>query len=268
LITIYDTKISLQWEGTANDGTEVKGSLTIPEVSHETTLDGSSDYIYRWSLTTASSPAVDALYQLAKSRLPPLLEAKFAEFPKAIVQSHGKDLTVSAGLSPASTLSENGSIATDVKGSTTTLGQAKPTPKPAAKVNTKTVEVESHFRASADDLFSLFTDEKRIPIWSRAPAQSNPQPGADYSLFGGGVKGKYVSLTSAKEIVQTWELQSPVWPAGHSATMTTIFDQSTDSTKVTFSLAGVPIGIEDEIKRNVEGYYVHGLRSIGLGSEL
>jgi hypothetical protein len=46
LITIYDCKVVLAWEGTASDGTEVKGTLTIPEVSHEQ-LDGLEDYTVR-----------------------------------------------------------------------------------------------------------------------------------------------------------------------------------------------------------------------------
>ena len=45
LITIYDCKIDLKWSGIASDGTEVKGKLKIPEVSHEITLDGLSDYV-------------------------------------------------------------------------------------------------------------------------------------------------------------------------------------------------------------------------------
>lgn len=36
--------MSLNWEGTASDGTEVNGSIDIPEVSHEITLDGLSNY--------------------------------------------------------------------------------------------------------------------------------------------------------------------------------------------------------------------------------
>lgn len=39
------------------------------------------------------------------------------------------------------------------------------------KVNAALVEVEATFQAAADDLFSLLTDEKRIPAWSRAPAK-------------------------------------------------------------------------------------------------
>jgi activator of HSP90 ATPase len=44
--------------------------------------------------------------------------------------------------------------------------------------------------------------------------QSQAKPDTEYSLFGGGVRGKYISLTPQKEIVQTWALQSPTWPTG------------------------------------------------------
>ena len=47
LLTIYDCKVELKWTGKAEDGTEVKGRLTIPEVSHEITLDGISEYQVR-----------------------------------------------------------------------------------------------------------------------------------------------------------------------------------------------------------------------------
>ena len=99
-----------------------------------------------------------------------------ATFPGAIIDAHGKDLTVSADpsrsgtpapssatLGPAPVASSSSSVAP------ATAPKAKVTEKP--KVNATTVVVEAEFRASADDLFSLLTDEKRIPAWSRAPAQ-------------------------------------------------------------------------------------------------
>lgn len=91
-------------------------------------------------------------------------------------------------------------------------------------------------------------------------------------MFGGGVKGKFVSLSPPKEFVQTWALSSPTWPSGkcpsvltiawrmltnntdHFATLTTTLDQGSDSTKVTWSLKGVPLGMEEEITRNLQGY--------------
>ena len=44
--------------------------------------------------------------------------------------------------------------------------------------------------------------------------QSAAAPDTEYELFGGGVRGKYISLTPGKEIKQTWALRSPTWPDG------------------------------------------------------
>lgn len=40
----------------------------------------------------------------------------------------------------------------------------------------------------------------------------------------------------------------------HNATLTTTLNEKVDSTTMTLSLNGVPLGMEDEIKRNLEGY--------------
>lgn len=268
LITIYDCKVQLEWSGTASDGTSVKGKLTVPEVSHEITLDRLSDYIYEWSLQTESSVAVDALYAFAKARIPPALEAKFAEFPVAIIDTHGKDLTVSAEPSRTGTPVSSLAAPTHTTNSGAAASTAKPMPAKKVAVNTSEIVKDAMFMAAAEDLYSLLTDESRIPSWTRSAAQSIPQPGSSYSLFGGGVKGKYISLVPGKEIKQTWSLQSPVWPPEYEATLTITLNQSSDSTTVTFTLDGVPKGMEDEVGRNLEGYYIHGLKSIGLGTVL
>ncbi|KAJ3576888.1 hypothetical protein NP233_g121 [Leucocoprinus birnbaumii] len=263
LITIFDTRVDLSWTGTTTDGSEVKGSLTIPEVSHEIICDKLSDFVYEWSLSTSPSAEVNTVYALARSRLPAALEAKLATFPQAIIEAHGKDLTVSA--EPSRTGTPAPSAPAD-KPAASVARSALSQPirgGAAANVNTTTVTVSATFQASADDLFSILTDQARIPSWTRSAAVSAAKPDTEYSLFGGGVQGKYVSLENGKQVVQTWALKSPTWPAEHYATLTTSFDQSTDSTKVTWSLAGVPLGTEDEIERNLKGYYIHGLKSIG-----
>jgi len=276
LITIYDVRIKLDWSGTATDGTEVEGTLNIPEVSHEITLDQLSEYSFQWSLTTASSSAVDALFELAKTQLRTALETKFAEFPVAIIDIHGKDLIVSANNSGAATpVGTEGGASTPAGPNLGTAAAFNPPvaqPKKAAKakevINTSTVSREARFMASADDLYDLLTDERRIPSWSRAAAHYKPEPGFEYSLFGGGVTGKIVEADRPKKLVSTWKLSSPTWPTGHWATLTITFDQGSDSTEVKFSLAGVPKGMEQELESNLEGYYVRGLKSIGLGAIL
>jgi activator of HSP90 ATPase len=56
LITIYDCKVALEWKGTTPDGAEATGKLTIPEISHEITLDGLSDYVVRASYNICRGP--------------------------------------------------------------------------------------------------------------------------------------------------------------------------------------------------------------------
>ncbi|KAL0569391.1 Co-chaperone [Marasmius crinis-equi] len=267
LITIYDCKVTLAFEGTCSDGTSVQGTIHIPEVSHEITVDKTSDYSYYWA-PNSTNAASEALITQMRKLVPPILEEIFARFPVAMIDTHGRDLTVSADPSRAGTPTPGApaaaASASASTGAAANSAAAKPAVKKAEKaLNTSTVEAEATLVAAADDLFSLLTDEKRIPMWTRAPAQSAAKPDTEYTLFGGGVKGKYISLEPSKKIVQTWALSSPTWPEGHTATLTTTLDQSSESTKVTWVLEGVPKGQEDEIKRNLEGYYIHGLKSIG-----
>jgi activator of HSP90 ATPase len=174
--------VILDWKGRAADGTEATGKLTIPEVSHEVTLDGLSDYVvgvalhnlginakpkkYQWTVTSPSSPATTSLFALAKEKLPTALETKFAAFPADLIDTHGKDIIVGSN-EPSRTGSPAPPSSTAVPASA--LGSAKKAT--SQKINVSVVEVEATFRASGDDLFSLLTDEKRIPTWSRAPAK-------------------------------------------------------------------------------------------------
>ena len=177
----------LHWKGRTTDGTEATGKLTIPEVSHEVTLDGLSDYVvcaaalhnlrstglnqkqYQWSLTSPSSPETTALFALAKEKLPTALETKFAAFPVDLIDTHGKDIIVGSN-EPSRT----GTPAppSSVPANSSALGATKKAP-PQQKINVSVIEVEATFHASGDDLFSLLTDEKRIPSWTRAPAKVN-----------------------------------------------------------------------------------------------
>ncbi|CAE6409240.1 unnamed protein product [Rhizoctonia solani] len=260
LITIYDCKVILSWSGEDKDGSKAEGKLTIPEVSHEQS-DGLSDYVYDWSLKTSSSPEVNALYALAKSKLPSLLSERFTAFRTAMLDAHGKDLQVAG--TPGASGATTPSISAPAN---TSSSFSKPvSAKEVSKgiTNSAVVTADGTFMASAAELFELLTDEKRIPAWTRNQAQSDASVGGSYSLFGGGVTGKYIELQKPTKIVSTWKLNSPSWPSDHDGKLTITLDQQTDSTKVEFKLSGVPLGQEDETRKNLEGYYIGGFQSIG-----
>jgi hypothetical protein len=122
---------------------------------------------YAWTLITEPTPTVTALFELAKRRLPTALETKLAEFPSAIIDTHGKDLTVSADISRSGTPAPPGPTAAS---SSAPANPSKPA-QPMKPLNTSKVTAEATFMARADDIFGLLTDEKRIPMWTRASAQ-------------------------------------------------------------------------------------------------
>lgn len=131
---------------------------------------------YQWKLSTSSSPAVDAIFELAKLKLPALLEAKLREFPQALLDTHGKDVIVSGTPDDSRTgTPAPPAVAAPEAPKTSTPASAtkatNSTSKSKKAINTGTVRVQGQFMASADDLFSILTNEARIPAWSRAPAQ-------------------------------------------------------------------------------------------------
>jgi hypothetical protein len=75
-------KLELKWRGTASDGTEVEGKLTIPEVSHEITLDQSHGY------EVIAGPSSRALLALTAT----LRQTVHLEFDYRVVSGCGRAL--------------------------------------------------------------------------------------------------------------------------------------------------------------------------------
>ena len=48
----------MRWSGKTAEGEDVAGRLIIPEVSHEVTVDGLSDYVVCLSHCCSSSPTI------------------------------------------------------------------------------------------------------------------------------------------------------------------------------------------------------------------
>lgn len=111
-------------------------------------------------------------------------------------------------------------------------------------------------------MYQTFTDPQRIAAFTRAPPRvfEGAKPGAKFALFDGNVAGEYAKLEEPNLIVQKWRLGQ--WPEGHMSTLEIKFDQN-DVDRVTnmrVTWTGVPVGQEDVVKRNWEGYYVRSIK--------
>ncbi|KAI0016796.1 activator of Hsp90 ATPase [Xylariomycetidae sp. FL0641] len=267
VITIFDVKLVLEYSGAAPEEESVSGTITIPEVAHDTEEDEFVFDIDIYSESKEKQPVKD----LVRSKIVPQLRQTFLKLVPALITEHGKDIQHAAGTNPSSGFSTPKVHAS----SSTSAGKsdsASSTQKNAGSiVNTATVTDQEEFRTTAAELFQTFTDPQRLAAFTRAPPKrfDGAKKGGVFELFDGNVAGEFQELTEPTKIVQTWRLKQ--WPAGHYSTQVIHFDQNdVDSvTVMRVEWSGVPVGQEEVTKRNWEEYYVRSIkRTFGFGTIL
>ena len=196
-----------------------------------------------------------------RSKITPQLRVALAKLGPALITEHGKDLQHPPGSNPSSgfaTPTHQVDPKAAPKSSSTTSTQTSST----SSVNTTTVNATDEFRTTAAELFQTFTDPQRIAAFTRAPPKrfDGAKPGDQFSIFDGNVTGEFVKLDEPTIIVQKWRLAQ--WPAGHLSNLEIRFDQNEldHVTNMRVSWTGVPVGQEEVVKRNWEGYYVRSIK--------
>ncbi|KAI5467710.1 activator of Hsp90 ATPase [Mariannaea sp. PMI_226] len=266
VITIFDVKLVLEYSGSAPGEEDVSGTITVPEIAHDTEED---EYVFDVDIF-ADSKGKQPVKDLVKSKLVPQLRQRFQQLAPALIAEHGKDIQHAPGSNPSSGFSTPRTMAQ--KAST-----EKPTSAPTAQtttvgtVNTVTVTDNEEFRTTAEEMFQTFVDPQRLAAFTRAPPRvfEGAKKGGKFELFDGNVSGEYLELESPTKIVQSWRLAQ--WPAGHYSKLQIEFDQN-DVDHVTVMRVtwdGVPVGQEDVTKRNWLEYYVKSIkRTFGFGTIL
>ncbi|KKA29228.1 hypothetical protein TD95_000948 [Thielaviopsis punctulata] len=257
VITIFDVKLVLEYSGSAPEAEDVTGTITVPEIAHDTDED---EYVFEIDIH-GDSKAKQPIKDLVRSKLVPQLRQTFQGMAGALIKEHGKDIQHAPGTNPSSGFTPakvhpQTSAAKPAASSTSTTTTTK------AVVNTTTVQDTEEFRTTADELYMTFTDVARISAFTRAQPKvfEGAHKGGKFEIFDGNVSGEYVELEAGKKIVQSWRLKQ--WPAGHHSQLEISFDQN-DVDHVTVMRVewkGVPIGQEDVTKRNWNEYYVRSIK--------
>lgn len=285
VITIFDVRLQLEWNGSIpvkeehenDDGTkeeregkkDVSGTITVPEVAHDTDED---DYVFEVELYSSSlekEPAKD----LVRKELTPQLRKHFQKLAPALIAEHGKDVqhapneNPSAKFTPAKTYSNSG-----VENSSGTSASSTHTShNNGSVVNTTSLSDQQEFRTTADQVYEVFTDPQRIAAFTRGTPKvfEGAKAGGKFEIFGGNVSGSYVKLEKPTYLEQKWRLAQ--WPAGHYSTLKIKFEQN-DVDGVTIMRVdweGVPIGQEEPTKRNWDEYYIRSIKTtFGFGTIL
>jgi activator of HSP90 ATPase len=262
VITIFDIKVKLEYTGKNADGIEASGSITIPEVAHDTELD---EYVFEIS-NYSDTKEKQVIRDLIRTKITPQLRDAFACFGDNLIAEHGKDIQHEQTTDPAK--KTTAPISGPAPSTVNTSNVAEPKHSKGTVLNTVTLTDTFEFCTSAEQLYLTFVDPQRVMAFTRTPPQPfEPKEGGKFSLFGGNVEGVFKVLEKEKKIVQDWRLAD--WPKGHFSTLTLVFDQGTDSTNLRLTWNGVPVGQEDVTKRNFGEYYVRSIKStFGFGTVL
>lgn len=267
VITLFDVKLQLEYEGKTKEEEAVSGTITIPEVAHDTEEDEYVFEIENYSDSSSKQPVKD----LVRSKLVPQLRTELAKLAPALVTEHGKDLQHAPGVNPSSGFTKATSYPQSTKKEVSAPKTETTTTAAKVSVNTATVTASDEFRTTAEELFKTFTEPERLTAFTRgAPRQfDGAHVGGKFSIFDGNVTGEFVKLDSPKLLVQKWRLAQ--WPAGHFSTLEINFDQNDVDgvTQMRVSWTGVPAGQEDVTKQNWELYYVRSIKqTFGFGTIL
>lgn len=267
VITIFDVKLTLEYSGSAPDEAEVSGTITVPEVAHDTE---ENEFVFDIDIHSESK-AKQPVKDLVRSKLVPQLRQEFLKISGALIAEHGKDIQHAPGSNPSSGFSTP-KIHPQASGAQAAAGSSTSVQTGAGKVvNTTTLSETTEFRTSADQLYETFTDPGRIAAFTRAQPKrfEGAKKGGKFELFDGNVMGEYLELAPPTKVVQSWRLRE--WPAGHYSKLNIEFDQN-DVDHVTVmrvTWTGVPVGQEDVTKRNWQEYYVNSIkRTFGFGTIL
>ncbi|KAI9806097.1 MAG: hypothetical protein M1833_004504 [Piccolia ochrophora] len=273
VLTLFDVKVVLEYSGNASTGEEVSGTITIPEVAHDTEED---EYVFDvdiYSDASSKQPVKD----LIRRKLVPQLRTQLGQLGPALIGEHGKDLQhgnvsdESSGVStPISTSHSSSNAQTKGKGTVHT-SSAPQGGDHKALVNVTTVTDTEEFRTTAEELFQTFTDPQRITAFTRGPPKvfEGAEVGKRFEIFDGNVAGKFIELQKPTAIVQRWRLKQ--WPPGHYSSLQIKFDQNDQDavTVMRVTWDGVPVGQEEVTKRNWREYYVRSIKTtFGFGTVL
>ncbi|KAF2841947.1 hypothetical protein M501DRAFT_1028733 [Patellaria atrata CBS 101060] len=269
VITLFDVKVQLEYVGKNKEGEEVSGTITIPEVAHDTEED---EYVFDIDVYSDAA-AKQPVKELVRSKIVPQVRAQLKTLAPALIAEHGKDIQHAPGSNPSSGFStpkyaSNTSISKSFNTASSGTTQSSST---GPKVNVTSVTDQEEFRTTAEQLFQTFTDPQRIAAFTRSAPKlfEGAKQGGKFELFGGNISGEYTTLEAPTRVVQKWRLAQ--WPQGHYSTLDIKFDQNDQDavTVMRVDWQGVPVGQEEVTKRNWGEYYVRSIKTtFGFGTVL
>lgn len=261
IMGIFDVSIVMAWSGTNKDGLKANGTVTVPELMHDTKPD---ELVFDVVLTAPTSSDGEAIKEVVRKELTKKLRTVLSSFNKDLIEQNTKDVYIS----PEEMKGHPTLQTYQPKAPVPMATESKPANAPVAAGGILggvcSIEQKLEFVCSAADLFDVLLNPTKVSAWTRAPAQISPAVGP-FSLFGGNISGEITHIDLNKGFKCTWRQKQ--WPAGHHSEVQINLNQLEGSTELKLTQTGVPIGDKQATEANWRGYYWNSIkRTFGYGS--
>lgn len=264
LIFFYEWDIKLNWRGKCVGSTSnVNGEIHVPNLSEEHSLDD-VDVIVTVKEETAEAQALkDMMLRLA----PATVRSKLEEYLRGLREEYSQGMILpQRKVEPGTTAPKLGRSSSLSPG-TTGVPAARKSCDLGCPIPTSKVSLSEDFVASAEDLYSVFTNVEKVQAFTRAPAVVEAYRGGTFSLFGGEISGEFIDLQPDVRFVQRWRRKG--WPEGHYSTVSIEFKQETDSTKLVLLQTEVPDSDYDVTREGWKRHIFENIKStFGYGAQL
>lgn len=111
----------------------------------------------------------------------------------------------------------------------------------------KQIRFTFFIQASRDEIFIALTNPLSIELWTGYPAEMDPVPGKEFSLWEGDITGKNLEIIPGEKIVQEWYFDDP---ENISIVTIQLMDEK-KGTRITLQHSNVP---EDAFDNMVYGW--------------
>eukprot|EP00049_Salpingoeca_infusionum_P010373 m.176580 g.176580 ORF g.176580 m.176580 type:complete len:348 (+) comp14628_c4_seq1:334-1377(+) len=253
LIFFYELVVKFKWKGKATDGTVVKGSATVPNLSEENDID---EVELDTTLTGDATPAKRAVKELVRKQghkevlkvLQQWHTDLRTEFTKGMILPTKDAKKAPEAPAPAQTTGVKIHSHKKVEASAASTSSVESADKPAYTKFT----LRDEFRCAPQDLFRALVDADMIKAYTQADASVDSKVGGAFSLFGGNVTGTITDLIPFERVTQMWRFSS--WPENHYSTVTMKLTEGNGSTFLHLEHSNVPVS---DLERTKGGWQQH-----------
>mgnify|MGYP001607420855 CR=1 FL=1 len=128
------------------------------------------------------------------------------------------------------------------------------------KVKTKTIKQSTAFKASPNEVYEALVDSKKHSKFTGSRAVVSNKVGGKFSVYGGALYGKNLSLSKNKKIVQQWACEMKGWPKDHFSRATISIKKVRGGTNLSFMQTGVPAACYKDISDGWKKHYWNAMK--------